>query len=164
MRGHYMKYTFTTKANERVIINNSILGGKVKVIIDRKEVGPTNRGARGAAGAYYPIKSGTLEVRTNLFELVPRVWYNEDWVDLVPPLALPQYMMIALPFLGSLFIGQIVGLVVGLLGSGICWLIMHSQRPARTRFILCIIVAILTPLIAFAGAIAITIGLGSPQP
>jgi hypothetical protein len=161
-----MKYSFTTKNNQRVVIDRSLIGGKVKVYIDGKAYGPSHQGTRGATGTFYPIEKGTLEIRSSLWELVPRVWYNEDWVDFVAPLTLPQYLLIALPFFSTVLINftQILGLIVGALGSLICLVVMHSQRSAMSRLLICVVIVILTPIVSIAGAIAIGMMMGGAQP
>jgi hypothetical protein len=147
-----MKYSFTTPAKERVTLDRSVLNGKVKVYVDNKPVAPSHQGTRGAAGTFYPLRSGTLEIRSSLWELVPRAWYNEDWVDLVPPLNTWQYLLIALPFLGTVFITffQLPGLVVGGLAVLISLMVMRSQRPLNTRVVMCLIIAVLAPVAALA--------------
>ena len=152
-----MKYSFTTKFNETVTVDRAIISGKVQVLADGRPVAPSHRGMRGATGTFYPLKGGVLEVRSALLEVVPRVWFNDDWVDLIQPLINWQYLFIALPFLSVVIIsfGQITGLMVGALGSVLAWIVMQTQRPLNRRIIICAIIAILTPLVA----IAVTIGL-----
>lgn len=161
-----MQYTFTTDKNEKIILDRSLFSGKVKVIVDRRPVAPSHQGARGATGTFYPLKSGTLEVRSGMFELVPRVWYNEDWVDLVQPLTTPQYLLIGLPFITTTAVsfGQITGIIIGLLATLICLLVMRTQRSANMRGAICAIIAILAPIAGFAVTIAATMALNSaPQ-
>ena len=160
-----MKYTFTTQAKEQVTIDRSLITGKVKVIIDGKQVGPSMRGVRGATGTFYPIRSGTLEVRSSLVEMVPRVWYKEDWVDLVPPLTPWQYLLIGLPFITTAFatFGQLSGIVIGLLGILLCLVIMNSQNPLNKRVVFCGLVALIAPVLAIAVTIGLSMALGSPQ-
>ncbi|MCL4504882.1 MAG: hypothetical protein M1434_08670 [Chloroflexi bacterium] len=161
-----MKYTFTTQAKERVTIDRSLLTGKVKVTIDGKQVGPSMRGMRGATGAFYPIKSGTLEVRSSLFEMVPRVWYKEDWVDLIAPLKPLQYVLIGLPFVTAAFstFGQLSGIVVGLLGVLLCLVIMYSQSPLNKRVLFCGLIALIAPVLGIAVTIGLSMAMGgSPQ-
>lgn len=161
-----MKYSFTTSRNEKIVLDRSLLNGKVKVSIDGRPVGPSHQGMRGATGTFYPVKSGTLEVRSALFELVPSVWYNEDWVDLVPPLTTPQYLLIGLPFVTATVasFGQITGIIVGLLATLICLLVMRSQRPAKVRVALCAVIAIVAPIVGFAVTYAATMALSGNQP
>ncbi|HEY3288810.1 MAG TPA: hypothetical protein VGK87_01650 [Anaerolineae bacterium] len=156
-----MKYTFVTSKNEKVELDRSLLNGKVKVSIDGRPVGSSHQGMRGATGTFYPIKSGTLEVRSSLFELVPSVWYNEDWVDLVPPLTWPQYLLIGLPFVTATVasFGQVTGIVIGAIAVLICVLVMRSQRPAKVKVALCAVMAIVAPVAGFAATIALTTAL-----
>src|SRR5438128_1755886 len=138
-----MKYTFTTSAKEQVTIDRSLLSGKVKIYVDGKAVGPSHQGKRGATGTFYPVNRGTLEVRSSPWELVPRAWYNEDWVELVPPLTAWQYVLIALPFVSTAFVafGQIAGLIIGALATLISVVVMHTQRPIGQRLLICLFIA-----------------------
>ncbi len=160
-----MKYTFITGKNEKVSLDRSLFSGKVKITINGRPVSPSHHGARGATGTFYPIQSGTLEVRSGMFELVPRVWYNEDWVDLVPALTTPQYLLIGLPFITTTIVtfGQITGIIVGLLATLICLLIMRSQRPAKVRGALCATIAIAAPIAGFAVTVALTMALNNAK-
>jgi hypothetical protein len=156
-----MKYTFTTGKNEKVTLDRSMFSGKVKVLVDNRPVRPSHQGVRGATGTFYPIKSGTLEVRSGMLELVPRVWYNEDWVDLVPPLSTVQYLLIGLPFITTTIVsfGQITGIIVGLLATLICLLVMRTQRPANVRGAICAVIAILAPIAGLAATLALNVAL-----
>ena len=149
-----MRYTFKTDARvpERVIIDRTLLTGKLKVYIDGKQVGPSLQGRRGAAGTFYPVKSGTLEVRSSYVELVPSVWYNENWVDLVPPMQVWQYLLVVLPLIGAVVItfGQLVGLVVGALGMLLSYVVMRSQRPTNVRLVIGLVIAVLAPVVSVA--------------
>lgn len=147
-----MKYSFTTKFNESVILDRAIITGKVKVFANGRPVAPSHRGERGATGTFYPLKGGVLEVRSGVLEIVPRAWYNDDWVDFVQPLVSWQYLLIALPFIGATItsLGQMAGLFVGALGSLLCWVLMQTQRPIKTRAIICVIIAALTPIVGIA--------------
>ena len=160
-----MKYTFTTQAKEQVTIDRSVFTGRIKVYIDGKAVGPSMRGAGGATGTFYPIRSGTLEVRSSMFEMVPRVWYREDWVDLIPPLTMWQYVFIGLPFITTAFasFGQMTGLIVGLLAVFINMAVMHSQRPLNRRVLFCGLVALLAPAAGVAATIGLSMAMGSPR-
>ena len=155
-----MKYSFKTDARtpEQVVIDRAILTGKVKVFIDGKPVGPSHQGKRGAAGTFYPLKSGTLEVRSSMLELVPSVWYNENWVELVAPMKGWQYMLILLPFLSTLVLtfGQILGMLVGVLAVLVSYVVMRSQRSLNVRTIICMVIAVIAPIIAFALVIALS--------
>ncbi len=154
-----MKYTFKTDARvpEKVVIDRALLPGKLKVFVAGKQVGPSHQGRRGATGTFYPLKSGTLEVRSSLLELVPSVWYNENWVDLVPPMKTWQYLLVALPLLGTVAItfGQLIGLVVGALGVLISYVAMRSQRPLNVRLAIGLLVAVVTPVVGFAAVVAV---------
>jgi hypothetical protein len=154
-----MKYTFTTPKNERVALDRALLTGKVKVYVDGKHVGPSHQGKGGAAGTFYQIKSGTLEVRSGLFEFVPRLWYNEDWVELVPPLKTWQVVLIALPFLSATMVsfGQIIGLLVGVLATLLCWLVMRTQRTLGARVALCIAISVLAPVLSIVLTVALNV-------
>lgn len=147
-----MRYTFKTDARvpERVVIDRTLLTGKLKVYIDGKQVGPSHQGRRGAAGTFYPVKSGTLEVRSSYIELVPSVWYNENWVDLVPPMQVWQYLLVVLPLIGAVVItfGQLVGLVVGALGMLLSYVVMRSQRPTNVRLAIGLVIAVLAPVVS----------------
>ncbi len=158
-----MQYKFTTAKNEKVILDRSLFSGKVKVLVDGRPVGPSHQGMRGAAGTFYPLKSGTLEVRSGMLELVPRVWYNEDWVDLVPPISTPQYLLIGLPFITTVSVsfGQITGIIIGLLATLICLLVMRTQRPATVRGAICAVIAVMAPIAGFAATIALNMAMGS---
>ena len=159
-----MKYTFKTDARvpEKITIDRTILTGKVKVFVDGKQVGPSHQGRRGAAGTFYPVKSGTLEVRSSLLELVPSVWYNENWVDLVPPMKAWQYLLIALPLFSTVVFtfGQIVGLIVGALGVFFSYVVMRSQRPAKVRLAFGLIIAVLAPVVGVAAVVVLNNALG----
>lgn len=160
-----MKYKFTTKFKQNVTIDRALLGGKIKVYAEDRLVAPSHRGERGATGTFYPLKGGTLEVRSSMFEVVPRAWFNDDWLDLVPPLTTWQYALIALPLVGAFMIsfGQILGLVVGALASLLSYVVMQSQRPVKARAIICIIITALTPLVVLAVTIGVNALLGAGQ-
>jgi hypothetical protein len=153
-----MKYTFTTKFNEVVTLDRAIITGKVKVFVNGKPVASSHHGLHGATGMYYPLKGGVLEVRSSVLDIVPKAWFNDDWVDLVQPLVTWQYMLIALPFIGGAItsFGQMLGLFVGALGSLLCWILMQTQRPIKTRAILCVIIAALTPVVGTAVLIGVS--------
>jgi hypothetical protein len=141
-----MRYKFTTSAKvpEKVEIDRNVITGKVKVYVDRKQVGSSHHGTRGAAGTYYPLKSGTLEVRSGLFEIVPRVWYNEDWVELAPPVRPWMYMVAALPLLSAFpWALSPIPWIVALLAFLINWFVLRSQRPTSVRIGLCFLTAVI---------------------
>jgi hypothetical protein len=100
-----------------------------------------------------------------MVEVVPRAWFNDDWLDLVPPLTTWQYVLIALPLIGAFLIsfGQILGLVVGALASLLSYVVMQSQRPVKARAIICIIITALTPLVVLAVTIGVNALLGAGQ-
>jgi hypothetical protein len=155
-----MKYTFKTDArvSEEVTIDRALLTGKVKVFIDGKPVGPSHQGRRGATGTFYPVKFGTLEVRSSLFELVPRVWSNENWVDLVPPVKGWQYVLVALPLISTIVMtfGQILGLLIGALAVLISYIVMRSQRSATARNLICMAIAVVAPIVSVVLVLALS--------
>jgi hypothetical protein len=149
-----MKYTFKTDArvSEKVVIDRALLTGKIKVYIDNKPVGPSHQGRRGAAGTFYPLKFGTLEVRSSLFEVVPSVWHNENWVELVPPMKGWQYLLVMLPLLSTIVMtfGNFFGLLIGALAVLVSYIQMRSQHSANVRNLLSVAIAIIAPIIALA--------------
>lgn len=155
-----MKYTFKTDARvpEQVTIDRALLTGKVKVFVDGKPVGPSHQGRRGAAGTYYPLRMGTLEVRSSLFEIVPRVWCNENWVDLVPPVKGWQYVLVALPLISTVVMtfGQILGLLVGALAVLISYIVMRSQRSVTARNVICMAIAVIAPIVSIILVLALS--------
>jgi hypothetical protein len=161
-----MKYTFKTdtRVPEQVDVDRSLLTGKVKVFVDNRPVSPSHQGRRGAAGTFYPLKYGTLEIRSSLFEVVPRVWCNENWVELVSPVKGWQYLLVALPLISTVVMtfGQILGLVIGGLAVCVSYIVMRSQRSATVRNLICMAIAIIAPVVAFALVLALS-GAFSPK-
>jgi hypothetical protein len=161
-----MKYTFKTDAKvpELVVIDRALLTGKVKVFVDNRPVASSHQGRRGAAGTFYPLKNGTLEIRSPIFEVVPSVWCNENWVELVPPVKGWQYVLVALPLISTVVMtfGQILGLVIGGLAVGVSYIVMRSQRSANARNLICMAIAIIAPVIAFVLVLALS-GAFSPK-
>ena len=159
-----MKYSFQTPApfKVNVVIDRALFSGKVKVYADGQPVSPSHRGARGAAGTFYQIKGGVLEVRSSFLDLVPLVWYNEDWVQLAPPMKSWEWVVAGLPLLPGVFFLGIDSFIISFIAFFFNLVIMRSPRPASARAALCIGIFIGTwaAILVFRIALGMAFGQG----
>lgn len=159
-----MKYSFQTPApfKVNVVIDRALFSGKVRVYADGQPVSPSHRGARGAAGTFYQIKGGVLEVRSGLLDLVPMVWYNEDWVQLAPPMKSWEWLIAGLPLLPGVFFLGLDSFFISFVAFFFNLVIMRSPRPAGLRAALCVAVFAGTwaAIVAFRIALGMILGQG----
>lgn len=159
-----MKYSFQTPApfKVNVVIDRALFSGKVRVYADGQPVSPSHRGARGAAGTFYQIKGGVLEVRSGFLDLVPMVWYNEDWVQLAPPMKSWEWLIAGLPLLPGVFFLGLDSFFISFVAFFFNLVIMRSSRPAGLRAALCVAVFAGTwaAIVAFRIALGMILGQG----
>lgn len=159
-----MKYSFQTPApfKVNVVIDRALFSGKVRVYADGQPVSPSHRGARGAAGTFYQIKGGVLEVRSGFLDLVPLVWYNEDWVQLAPPMKSWEWLIAGLPLLPGVFFLGLDSFFISFVAFFFNLVIMRSPRPAGLRAALCVAVFAGTwaAIVAFRIALGMILGQG----
>ncbi|MCS7059897.1 MAG: hypothetical protein RMN25_01920 [Anaerolineae bacterium] len=153
-----MKYSFQTpppfKVN--VVIDRSLFSGKVKVYADGQVVRPSHHGTRGAAGTFYQIKGGVLEVRSGLLDVVPMVWYNEDWVQLAPPMKSWEWLVAGLPLLPGVFFLGLDSFFVSFIALFLNLVIIRSPQPIGVRVASCVAVLV----VSIAAILALRLGLG----
>lgn len=160
-----MKYGFETPApfKQKIVIDRALINGKVKVIVDGKPISPSHRGQRGATGTFYQVRGGVIEVRSGLLDIVPMVWYNEEWVQLAPPMRPWEWVIAGMPLLpGALALG-LDSLIIGFLAMFVNLIIMRSNRPTGLKVALNMLVFTLTWVLIAAVRIGINLLTGQGQ-
>jgi hypothetical protein len=152
-----MKYSFETPPpfKQRVVIDRALFTGKVKIQVDGATIKPSHMGKRGAAGTFYPVKGGVLEVRSGPLDLVPQVWFNENWVQLAQPMRSWEWLIAGLPLLPGVLLLGLDSFLIAFAAFFINLVVMRSGRPTGVRVALCLLVTVLTVVALFAFRIAL---------
>ena len=160
-----MKYSFQTPApfKVNVVVDRALITGKIKVFADGQPVGPSHRGARGATGTFYQIKGGVLEVRSGPLDLVPLVWYNEDWVQLAPPMRSWEWLLAGLPLLPGVFFLGLDSFVIAFVMFFLNLVIMRTRQTTGVKVALCTAVFLATWVLIFAARIGLSMVFGQGQ-
>jgi hypothetical protein len=152
-----MKYGFITPFKQKVVVDRALITGKVKVTVDGSTLGPSHRGARGAAGTFYQVKGGVLEIRSGPLDLVPQVWFNEDYVVLAPPMKSWEWILAGLPLLPGVVMLGLDSFVIAFALFFLNLVFMRSGRPMGLRVAFCA----LTFLLTWVAIIAVRFGLST---
>jgi hypothetical protein len=135
-----MKFSFQTPSpfKQQVVLDRALITGKVKVTVDGALLSPSHRGKRGAAGTFYQVRGGVLEIRSGPLDLVPQVWFNEDWIQLAPPMKSWEWLVAGLPLVPGIMMLGLDSFLISFVAFFLNLVIMRSGRPAALRVAFCV--------------------------
>ena len=159
-----MKFSFQTPSpfKQKVVVDRALITGKVKVSVDGAQVSPSHRGKRGAAGTFYQVRGGVLEIRSGLLDLVPQVWFNEDWIQLAPPMTSWEWLIAGLPLLPGVLMLGLDSFVIAFAAFFLNLVVMRSGRPAWLRIAFCVAMTFGTLALTIVVRIGLSMLTGQP--
>ena len=153
-----MKFSFQTPPpfRQQVVLDRALITGKVKVYVDGSPTSPSHRGTRGATGTFYQVRGGVLEIRSGVLDLVPQVWFNDNWVQLAPPMKSWEWLVAGLPLLPGVLMLGLDSFFIAFGAFFLNLVIMRSGRPTGLRVAFCLLMTLATIVLIILVRIALS--------